>query len=461
MSPEETVALRKALTPRLNKFIPVDPHPKQSVFLLLNDVLEVMFGGAAGPGKSVGLLMAAAQYVDVPNYAALLLRRSFRDLALPGALMHLSHQWWDHTEAHWDGQSFKWTFPSGSVIQFGYMESEGDELRYQSSEYQFIGFDELTQFKEHQYTYMFSRMRRVKESGIPLRMRSATNPGGPGHEWVKDRWNLPFGPKNTPNRVFVPARLDDNPHLDIKSYDEGLSQLTSVTYQQLREGDWDASISGGKFYSEWFTKIDRRDLPPRQHWTGQVRHWDLGSTAVTSENPDPDYTAGVKMIRTNRLPNKEYAWYRDTDNPIPPPPYYIVVNVNRFREDPGGVEEQVANTSAGDGFWFPVSIEQERGASGKGLIASYKKHVLTNTEQVIGLWAKGSKEERASIAAGRSREGRVFVVDDPKWTQPFLNELTLFGIKDVHDDQVDAFSGCFQAFDKLDYLTGDRRATQH
>jgi phage terminase large subunit-like protein len=460
LTPEEEIALRRAFTPRLNKFISSDPHTKQSVFLLLNDVLEVLFGGAAGPGKSVGLLMGAAQFVDVPGYAALLLRRSYRDLALPGALMHMSHQWWDHSDAHWDGTSYKWTFPSGAVIQFGYMEHDGDEYRYQSSEYQFIGFDELTQFKEHQYTYMFSRLRKVRNSDIPLRMRSATNPGGVGHEWVKDRFNLPSGITGNPSRVFVPARLEDNPHLDIESYEEGLSQLADVTHAQLREGDWDATISGGKFYPEWFTVIDRSDIPKREHWRQVVRHWDLGSQAVTSESPDPDYTAGCKMILSSMPPTSTMQWHREANIPLPPPPYYIVSHVNRFREDPGGVEEQIASTSAGDGYWIPVSIEQERGASGKGLVSSYRRLVLPQTDLVIGLWAKGGKEDRARIAAGRAKEGRVFVVDGP-WRVPFINELALFGVDGVHDDQVDAFSGCFGAFEKLRFLTGDSQARQH
>ena len=460
MNPEEIAALKKALSPRTNEFIPVNPHSKQTVFLLLNDVFEVLFGGAAGPGKSVGLLIAAAQYVDVPNYSALVLRKSYRDLALPGALMHLSHQWWDHTKAHWDGQNHKWTFPSGAVIQFGYLEHDGDELRYQSSQYQFIGFDELTQFREHQYLYMFSRMRRDLSSQIPLRMRGATNPGGPGHEWVKNRFKLPSGQTGQPNRVFVPAKLDDNPFLDIKSYEEGLGQLADVTYQQLREGDWDATISGGKFYPDWFTIIDRRDIPERKHWERIVRHWDLGSQAATTDQPDPDYTAGCKMIRTNRLPTREYQWYQETGNPIPPPPYYIVAHVKRFRGDPGLVEETIADQAAGDGYWVPVSIEQERGASGKGLIASYRKHVLSQCERVIGLWASEGKDQRARIAAGRSKEGRVFVVDGD-WTVPFINELSLFGVDGVHDDQVDSFSGCFKAMEKLEYMSQDNTARQY
>lgn len=157
MSEAEKIRLTRALTPRLNKYTQIGlKNKRQIVFLLLLDVMEVLFGGAAGGGKSVGLLAAAAQFVDVPGYAALLLRRRYRDLALPGALMAISKQWWLSTDAKWSEQAGKWTFPSGAEIQFGYMEHEGDEQQYQSAAFQFIGFDELTQFSENQYTYLFS-----------------------------------------------------------------------------------------------------------------------------------------------------------------------------------------------------------------------------------------------------------------------------------------------------------------
>lgn len=464
LSLDERAQLTVALTPRRNKYIPITFTPRQTVFLLLNQVQEVLFGGAAGGAKSWALLAAASQYVDVPGYSALLLRRSYRDLALPGALIPISHEWWDGTDAKWSGQDYAWTFPSGATVQFGYLENEGDEMRYQGAAFHFIGFDELTQFQRHQYLYLFSRLRRPKGDGagatIPLRIRAASNPGGRGHEWVKERWNLPSGNTGAPNRLFVPSKLDDNPYLDVESYEQALNQLATVTYQQLREGDWDANISGGKFYPEWFTVIDRKDLPPRESWEAIVRHWDLGSQAVTTESPDPDWTAGCKMVRVNQLPKTLNSWFRENNTTPPPPPYYIVLDVARIRSDPGGVEEFVKVTSANDGHWVPVSIEQERGASGKSMVDAYRRHVLQHADKVFGLWAKNSKESRASIAAGRAREGRIFLLAG-EWNQPFVNELSLFGVDRVHDDQVDAFSGCFQAFQKLEYTSGQRQAREY
>ena len=163
---------------------PYRPSPPQAAFLLL-DCKEALYGGAAGGGKSDALLAAALQYVDVPGYTALILRRSFRDLALPDAIMHRAKRWLrPHRDVRWSEKDKTFTLPSGATLTFGYLEKEGDELSYQGSAYQYVAFDELTQFQEAQYLYLFSRLRKPEDLLVPLRMRAATNPGGPGHEWV-------------------------------------------------------------------------------------------------------------------------------------------------------------------------------------------------------------------------------------------------------------------------------------
>ena len=72
--------------------------------------LEAFYGGAAGGGKSIALLMAALQYVDVPGYAAIIFRRSYADLSLPGALMDRAHEWLGSTDAVWHEQIKTWVF---------------------------------------------------------------------------------------------------------------------------------------------------------------------------------------------------------------------------------------------------------------------------------------------------------------------------------------------------------------
>jgi hypothetical protein len=170
-----------------NPFIPIEPTEPQAVFLTLT-CLEALYGGAAGGGKSVALLAAALQFVEVPEYSAILFRRTFADLSLPGALIPMSHSWLSGTDAVWDAQRHQWNFPSGATLAFGYIDTENDHYRYQGAEFQFIGFDELTQFREMQYRYMMSRLRRPEGMTLPLRVRAASNPGGIGHEWVRDRF---------------------------------------------------------------------------------------------------------------------------------------------------------------------------------------------------------------------------------------------------------------------------------
>jgi hypothetical protein len=139
------------------------------------------------------------------------------------------------------------TFPSGAKLAFGYLETEADKFRYQGAEFQFIGFDELTQFTETQYRYLFSRLRRLENCPIPLRMRSASNPGGVGHDWVKQRF-LTEGPSF--GRVFVPALLEDNPFLDQKECEKSLCELDPITRRQYRTGDWSARHGGSLFVRE-------------------------------------------------------------------------------------------------------------------------------------------------------------------------------------------------------------------
>lgn len=239
-------AAHKAALARYSEWVPHRPWPKQLGFLALKD-LEALYGGAAGGGKTDSLLAAALEHADDERYSALLLRRTFPDLKLAGALIDRSHAWLDDTRARWNEQDKCWVFPSGARLQFGYCENEGDLQRYKSAEFQFIGIDELTEWPERWYTFLFSRLRRLKGSRVPLRMRAATNPDGPGYGWVRERFGIPEntpidGPIRHAGRVFWPARAEDNPALDLEAYEKALEQMlggrTGVKWKQLRSGLW-------------------------------------------------------------------------------------------------------------------------------------------------------------------------------------------------------------------------------
>ena len=223
------------------RWVPHEPTERQAAFAARGE-LEVLYGGAAGGGKTDALLMEALRYVDVPGYAALVLRRRFSDLALPGAIMDRAGEWLRPTAAKWTERDKQWTFPSGATLTFGYCDTEDDRYRYQGAEVQFLGVDELTQWPERWYRYLLSRLRRGASSDVPLRARSASNPGGVGHAWVHERF---VGPRAV--GVFVPAKLEDNPHLDRGAYEEALGRLDETTRRQLRHGEW-VTDGGGLVY---------------------------------------------------------------------------------------------------------------------------------------------------------------------------------------------------------------------
>jgi predicted phage terminase large subunit-like protein len=397
-----------------------EPTAPQTAFLLL-DCMEALYGGAAGGGKSSALLMAALQYVDVPGYNALILRRTYKDLALPEAIMYRARSWLASTDAHWDGVNYRFTFPSGATLSFGYLEHDGDELRYQGAEYQFIGFDELTQFpSETQYVYLFSRLRRLKTTNVPLRVRATSNPGGPGHEWVRRRFiDKPDGSET--DRIFVPARISDNPHLDQDAYVGSLMLLDPVQRSRLLNGDWAVTESGQKFRKEWF---DGRLIDERPHDVSQwVRYWDLAATEAT-KGKDPDWTAGCLMGRRK-------------DGSI------VIADLTRFRLTPGKVEERIREVAERDGRGVAVRMEQEPGASGVALAERYRKQVMFGYD-FKSVRSTGSKEVRANPLAAIAEAGDVWIVRGP-WVAAFLEELEAFPIAGFHDDQVDAASGALTA----------------
>lgn len=393
-----------------NRWLPQKPTAKQAKFLYYTK-REALFGGSAGGGKSSSLLMGALQFVDVPGYAALVLRKTYADLSLPGALMDRSHEWLRGTEAKWNGTEKTWTFPSGATLTFGYLDQKDDHFRYASSEFQAIYFDELTQFGELQYRFLFSRLRRLKNSKVPIRMRAASNPGGIGHEWVKQRFLV----EHADDRRFFPASLDDNPYLDKEEYIRSLSQLDPVTRAQLLSGDWNARHGGGMFKREWFQFAE--DVPPGLK---KVRYWDLAATSA-KPGTDPDWTVGVLLGRT-----KENLWY--------------VLDVRRIRATPAGVENLVKVTAGMDGQDTPIVMEQEPGSSGLGAVDRYRRHVLQGYA-FYGDRPTGDKATRAAPFASVAEAGNVTLVRGD-WCSAFLDELEAFP-HGSHDDQVDGASGAF------------------
>lgn len=420
--------LQTALTPRLTKYIPYDPTAKQTACLLMNSVKELLYGGAAGGGKSVYQLMAALQYVDIPGYSAILFRKTYADLSLPGALIDMSKQWLmpfvDSKEVKWLEKEKQYTFPSGATINFGYLESANDCFRYQGAEFQYIGMDEVTHIDPANYRYLFSRLRKPKTLNVPLRFRATANPGGMFGEYYYQRFFVE-GPEK--GRIFVPAGLDDNPFIDAESYRESLDELDPIERERLLNGNWQIKTAGDMFNRHWFNIIPANHLPPAAK---SVRFWDLASTDPlkrknkSRDKREPDWTVGFKLASYQGL--------------------YWIQDIVRIQKKPMEVEEIVRCTAQEDGYSCAIRMEQEPGSSGAVTIDNYARKVLAGYD-FDGVLSSGSKIERARTASSAAQKGHIMILDNCRNVLPFLDEADVFpyGVK---DDCVDGLSGSFNYF---------------
>lgn len=422
------------------------PTPAQQKFLA-SPAFEKLYGGAAGGGKTDALIMSPLRYIHIPQFKALRLRRTQKENDDENS--RRAAQWYIGFGAKQSGYTF--TFPSGASVTFAGIQHDKDVYKFAGSEYQDIGFDELTTFTEWQYRFLFSRAR--SSHGIPVSISSTSNPGGPGHEWVLKRFgpwldrsrefvghrassgellwcresdNGPiFSPFNDEptlslSRTFVAAKLSDNPHLNENDpeYRLRLMQLDPVTRAQLLEGDWNAYSGRGAFFKRnWFEIIPTAPSVVKK----RVRHWDLAATVEGFDNKgkptDPDWTVGVKASV-------------DESN------IFYIEHVYRFRGKPNDVQETIKTFAFTDGKRCTISIPQDPGQAGKYQVKSF-------TSFLAGFIVKaeketGSKIERAKPVSSQAQARNIKVVNGP-WLDVFFQELESF--PEGKKDQVDALSG--------------------
>jgi predicted phage terminase large subunit-like protein len=450
-----------SLEPRSNGYIPHLPTTRQAAFLFLS-CQEAFYGGAGGGGKSDALLMAALQYADVPGYSALIIRRNFSDLALPNALMDRANVWLrGRKDARWNDNRKQWMFSGGATLTFGFLEGTRDADRYASAEFHFIGVDELTQFSEKQYVDLFARLRKprcircdfdqeyrrhhetaherqqekcitckelererlrgrgrmphLEAAHIPLRMRSASNPGNVGHDWVKRRFVARTGAP-AGDRIFIPARLDDNPHINGDEYVKSLLNLDPITRARILRGDWEARSMRGVLKREWFEIVDT--IPSE---LSLARYWD---TAYQKKKTS-DYTVGVK-----------YGVSRDGIS--------YIVHIARMKGNPHEVETFIANVAGQDSRSIRIILQQEPGSGSALWIGAMQRGVLLGYP-VQADAVRGTKFERSQPFRAAAEASHVKLLRGA-WNDDFLDECEQFSPDEreyEHDDQIDAACGAF------------------
>lgn len=291
------------------------PNPGPQTEFLAASEREVLYGGSAGGGKSYGLLADPMRYFGNKNFNGIILRRTNDELR---ELIWKSQEIYPkaYPGARWQEKKSQWVFPSGAKIWMTYLERDDDVLRYQGQAFSYIAFDELTQHSTpFAWNYMRSRLRTTDQD-LPLFMRATTNPGGPGHMWVKQMFidPAPAGQKFAATNIetgedlvypvghakegqplfsrrFIPASLKDNPYLMADGqYEANLLALPEMQRRQLLEGDW--AVADGAAFSEF--RMDKHtcdpfDIPPE--WR-RFRSCDYGYSSYSAVHwfaIDPNY----------------------------------------------------------------------------------------------------------------------------------------------------------------------------
>lgn len=255
------------------------PNPGPQTTFLSAGEQEVLYGGAAGGGKSYAMLADPVRNFNNPHAKQLLVRRSTEELR---ELISVSKQLYPRAVPgiRWLEREKTWIAPSGASLWMSYLDSDDDVLRYQGQAFTWIGFDELTQWPTpYAWNYLRTRLRTSTNSGLKLYQRATTNPGGSGMQWVKKMfvdpapageafwatdietgevvtWPKGHSKEGQPlfKRRFIPATLFDNPYLaEDGLYEANLLSMPEHLRKQLLEGNWD--VNEGAAFPEFNRKI--------------------------------------------------------------------------------------------------------------------------------------------------------------------------------------------------------------
>ena len=301
----ETLDFGSIATQKQTQEIIFAPNPGPQTDFLAASEREVLFGGAAGGGKSYSLLADPMRYFSNAAFSGLILRRTNDELR---QLVSESQELYPkaYPGSKWQEKKSQWTFPSGARLWMTYLERPEDVMRYQGQAFCWIGWDELTQHPtSYSYLYMLSRLRTT-DPALPLCVRATTNPGSSGHGWVKkmfidpapagqsfDATDIDTGQvlrypdrhekagQALFQRRFIPSKLSDNPYLaEDGQYEANLLSLPENQRRQLLDGDW--AVADGAAFSEFKQSVhvvDPFDIP--ENWT-RFRSADYGYSSYSA-----------------------------------------------------------------------------------------------------------------------------------------------------------------------------------
>lgn len=438
--------------------------------------------------------MAALQYVHVPGYSAIIFRKTLTDLQQNEGLLHRAHEWLDpYQEVRYIPSMHTFEWPNGARLAFGYMGSITAWMGYQGAAFQFVGWDEATQHQEIYYREMISRIRRVgcplhglriidgkyapipddpncdqclmkgQLSRVPLRLRATSNPGGPGHLWLKKRFKIHKDKKTgqwvsgVPERPFIPASYKDNPALDAESYKKSLAELDEARRAQLEEGDWD-KLATGLYKHPWF-----------QHYLYAGGYYILlnqetGQREFSFHEDKLRIFSIVDIASSVRTGIAGESFYKNTRGPswtvlgtfgITPNDRLLVLNIQRYQEEAPALFPAMGAMIK---RWKPMFVGMDANGPGRPLFQLARERGFPVRE----VMPRGSERVHMDKIANsvemqnHCKSGKVYLPKeeftiggegDWPWVDDLLGELTTWtGHPYDTDDQVDVMSNAGHEF---------------
>ena len=440
------------------------PQPGPQTAFMCSSADIVIYGGAAGGGKTFALLLEGLRHKDIAGFSGVVFRKNYTQITASGGLWDAANKIYGQVQGARPKKTPKlhWFFsPSGARIHFAHLERDEDLQGWQGSEICYLAFDELTHFSRHQFLYMLSRNRST--CGIRPYVRATCNPDSDSWVadfiswWINQDTGYPIYERSgvvrymcvlndtiywgsNPHELakehgvnveecksvtFIASKLTDNKVLMAKdpSYMANLKALAEIDKERLLYGNWKIRPAAGMYFkTENFTFADA--VP--KNIVAYARSWDLAATEPTPLNPDPDATAGVLMglLDDGRV---------------------IVLDVKRKQIKANDARNLLRNMAAidqGKYKFVQITIPQDPGQAGKAQAQSLVSMLAGYSVEIVS--PTGSKEVRATPLASQVQAGNVLILKG-EWNDMYLSELESFP-ESKHDDMVDASS---DAFNKL------------
>ena len=458
---ERPARASRSAVPSSTATISGQPGPQTDFLRSSADIC--VYGGAAGGGKTVGLILEPLRHATrVANFTAVFFRRSTPQITNPGGLWDESQEFYPRVGGTPHVGMREWRWSRGGKIKFSHLQFDSTVYDWQGAQIALICFDELTHFTAHQFFYMVSRNRST--CGVRPYIRATCNPDADSWVadfltwWINPESGLPIPeragvlryyvrvaektiwadrpeelvqylpqPEDLPPSIepprpisvtFIPATVFNNPILlrANPEYYAWLLSLPTLERERLLGGNWKIRPAAGLYFQrEWCAIVDAvpADLDI-------VRYWDLAATEKTERN-DPDWTVGIKLGR-----DRSGGYY--------------LLDLVRARANPGDVEQLLLNTAEQDGNRVRIGFGQDPGQAGKSQALHLVRALSAYTAR--GALESGDKLTRFGPFSSQCRAGNV-KIRRGAWNEELFRVLE--GFPDLaHDDEVDACSGALE-----------------